>query len=366
MKIEGGSGKVNSILNNIFVNLAKGGDEMRLTAGVGALLLGLAFLLPVLLIHDAPLYADEDTKSQVDVLPATPQVAETTTTLDRGTTVRVLMKDGTVTPMTLDQYLWGVVAGEMPASFEPEALKAQAATARTYTLNKKLNGSNHDNADICTDSSCCQAYISPEDAAAKWGAQAEAYSKKITEAVSQTDGQVITYNGQLIKAFFFSSAAGSTADAVEVWGTEVPYLASVKSPEGAEVPNYYSTVTLSTEVFRTSFSTKYPQAVFGDNPSGWFQQPVTTASGLVESVTVAGVTVSGNDMRELFGLRSASFSVATDGETVTFSVTGYGHGVGMSQYGANAMAKQGKTWQEIIKWYYTGVEIGSMETFVKQ
>ncbi|MBP1736673.1 MAG: stage sporulation protein [Oscillospiraceae bacterium] len=338
---------------------------MRWTAGMGLLLLGISFLLPVLLIHDEPLYSGgEELQSQVEVLPATPQAAEQTTTLDSEATIQVLMKDGTVSAIPLDQYLWGVVAAEMPASFEEEALKAQAATARTYTLNKKVNGSNHDNADVCTDSSCCQAYISKEDAAANWGDQAEANTEKIAAAVAATDGQVVTYNGQLINALFFSSAAGSTADAVAVWGTEVPYLSSVESPEGAEVPNYHSTVSLTAAEFQTDFQASYSQAVFGDNPSDWIQNTVTTASGLVESVTVGGVTVSGNEMRSLYGLRSATFTIAADSASVTFSVTGYGHGVGMSQYGANTLAEEGKTWEEILKWYYTGVEIGSMETFL--
>ena len=146
--------------------------------------------------------------------------------------------------LTLSDYLWRVVAAEMPASFEPEALRAQAVCARTYSLWKQAAGIHGaDGADICTDSACCQAYRSPEDAAQRWGEAEADWSAKIAAAVADTDGQVLTYEGALIQAVFFSSADGSTADAAEVWGRSLPYLVPVDSPEGDEVPNYHSTVT---------------------------------------------------------------------------------------------------------------------------
>lgn len=280
---------------------------------------------------------------------------------DEEVTVRVELSDGTVRPMSMSDYLQGVVAAEMPASFEPEALKAQAVTARTYTRYKMtVSSSAHPDADVCTDPACCQAYLAPETAAANWGGNAADYKAKIAAAVSGTDGQVILYNGAPIQAVFFSSSNGRTENAVEVWGASVPYLTGVTSPEGDEVPNYHSTATVPVSDFITAIHGKYPQADLTGDPSGWFTNTVPTSAGGVETVDVGGVTVPGTVLRSLFSLRSVNFTVAADAQAVTFSVTGYGHGVGMSQYGANAMAKEGHTWQEIIKWYYTGVDIGTL------
>ena len=258
-------------------------------------------------------------------------------------------------------YLWGVVAAEMPASFELEALKAQACAARTYTVVRQNSGSDkHPGADICEDSTCCQAYIQRDAAEARWGLNAGEYSDKIQRAVEGTDGLGILYQGEPIQALFFSSAAGRTVDAVEVWGNSVDYLKSVDSPEGEEVPNYHSQVVLTAEEVRTAALAQYPGADLSGDPSGWFSQPVENSAGGVASVDLGGVTLTGSEVRTLFGLRSASFSVSWDGEAFTFDVTGYGHGVGMSQYGANAMAREGSDFEEILTWYYTGTEVGEL------
>ena len=279
---------------------------------------------------------------------------------DGGRSLRLLGRDGQVSELTMADYLWGVVAAEMPASFEPEALRAQAVCARTYSLWKLGSQSHKDGgADICADSSCCQAYISPEDAAQKWGANAEAYSQKIAGAVADTDAQILTYNGAPIQAVFFSSAAGSTAgeDAAAVWGKALPYLVSVESPEGEEVPNYRSTVTLTADQVKKTVSEAGLGADLSGEPSAWFQNLTRTASGRVASVELGGISLSGGACRSLFALRSACFDVSEQDGAFTFSVTGYGHGVGMSQYGANAMAQEGAGWRDILTHYYTGAEI---------
>ena len=279
---------------------------------------------------------------------------------DSNDTVRVLLADGTVEEQTMADYLWRVTAAEMPASFEPQALAAQAVCARTYTRWKASHGGGHEGADVCTDSSCCQAYITPEQAAENWGTLAEEYSAKIAAAVATTDGMVATYEGAPIQAVFFSSAAGRTVGAVEAWGNSVDYLVGVESPEGEEVPNYHSQVVLTAEEVRTAALAQYPGADLSGDPSGWFSQPVENSAGGVASVDLGGVTLTGSEVRTLFGLRSASFSVSWDGEAFTFDVTGYGHGVGMSQYGANAMAREGSDFEEILTWYYTGTEVGEL------
>ena len=335
-------------------------QAMRTVVATALILLLVVFLGPMLFLGGPPEDPEEDS------LPtATLPIDRTAITpgSDASRLVRVRMEDGTAATLTLADYLWRVVAAEMPASFEREALRAQAVTARTYTLYQMGIGTNpnHPEADMCTDIACCQAYLDPDQAAANWGDGASAYAAKITDAVSSTDGQAIFYEGELIDAVFFSSAAGRTLDSVEVWGGSVPYLTGVESPEGEEVPNYHTTVTVPLEEFRTAFLAQYPQADLSGDPSGWFQNLQPTSSGGVDTVDVGGVSVKGTALRSLFGLRSANFTITTGADGVTFSVTGYGHGVGMSQYGANAMAKEGATWQEILEHYYTGVTIGPLE-----
>jgi len=332
----------------------------------GAALLLVLFLLPILLV-DGPETAAEDMPPKD--LPAFPSPAQITFLPDEPTepgedeltTLRVAMEDGSVVEMTMADYLWSVVAAEMPAAFEPEALKAQAITARTYAVWKMAAGdADHPDADVCTDITCCQAYITPEQAAANWENTAAVYRQKIASAVRSTNGQVITYEGEPIQAVFFSSAAGRTEDAVAVWGTEVPYLVGVDSPEGEGVPNYQTEVTLTAAEVKKLVLARYPGADLSGPAKNWFKNRTLTASGRVDTVDVGGITMKGTEVRALFGLRSACFTVETESEknTVTFHVTGYGHGVGMSQYGANALAKEGKTCEEILKWYYTGVKIG--------
>ncbi|NCB62444.1 MAG: stage II sporulation protein D [Clostridia bacterium] len=333
---------------------------MRSVVATALVLVLLLFLGPMLFLHADPLATPaEESPVPSGTLPATPTAAPLALKSDKETLVKVKLGDGTVSTLTMADYLWRVVAAEMPASFEPEALKAQAATARTYTL-WKMRGevANHPDADVCTDITCCQAYITPESAAANWGDSAVKYTQKITDAVQGTDAQAILYGGAPIDAVFFSSAAGRTEDAVAVWGNAIPYLTSVESPEGEEVPNYRTAATIPAEEFKTKFLEKYPDADLSGEPSKWFGAVTPTASGGVDTIVVGGVTVKGTAMRTLFSLRSASFSVKADAQNVAFSVTGYGHGVGMSQYGANALAKEGKTYSEILKWYYTGVTIG--------
>ena len=328
------------------------------------LALGAALLLlPLAALGDAPGAPAPQPTPDLLTLPASPtpapQPVPSPGERDAGRTLRLLGRDGQVTELAMGDYLWGVVAAEMPAAFEPEALRAQAVCARTYSL-WKLAAKSHeaDGADICADSSCCQAYLSREDAAQRWGeGTAGTYTAKIAAAVADTDGQVLTYEGAPIQAVFFSSAAGATEDAAAVWGKSLPYLVSVDSPEGDEVPNYRSTVTLTAEQVKKAAGEAGLGCDLSGEPSGWFQNLTRTASGRVASVELGGAELSGGAVRSLFALRSACFDVSEQDGLFTFSVTGYGHGVGMSQYGANAMAKEGLGWREILAHYYTGAEI---------
>ena len=319
---------------------------MRVGLGLAALL----FLLPVFTVTVVRgQRASEQPEEPIHLLPPGE--------IDSARTLRVLDGD-TVTEMSFSDYLQGVLRAEMPASFQEDALRAQAVAARTYTYYKMQNGGNHgDTADICTDHTCCQAFLAKEKAADNWGKNAERYEAKIENAVSATDGQVMLYGGTPILAVFHSSSAGETWNSGQVWAQDLPYLQSVSSPEGEGVPNYYSTVELTEAEFREKFLAARPEADLSGPASEWIRDPVTDGVH-VERITIGGVPVSGPSVRSIFGLRSASFTVETGDGKITFYVTGYGHGVGMSQYGANAMAESGSSWQEILAHYYTGVTLG--------
>ena len=331
---------------------------MKQVVATALVLLLTLFLLPLLLLGEEPLAGPSQPPAATGTLPIDRTVVTPGQTADGRVQVRVALEDGEVLTLPLDKYLWRVVAAEMPASFEPEALKAQTVAARTYTLSKmERTVEAHPDADVCTDITCCQAYIDPADAAANWGENAQTYTDKIAAAVADTDGLAALFRGQPIQAVFFSSAPGRTVDAVEVWGNQVDYLQSVESPEGEEVPNYHSQAVFSADQVREAVLAVYPGADLSGDPSVWFGAPAVNEGGTVSSILVGGVTLTGGQVRTLFGLRSACFTVAWDGTNFTFSVTGYGHGVGMSQYGANAMAKAGSSFEEILTWYYTGTQV---------
>ena len=325
---------------------------MKRNIVLGWLLLLFAFLLPVLLLRGEAL--GDDGEEWAELLPMH-QVGPTGDR-DSRRQVALLREDGTVEQMSLGEYLWGVVAAEMPASFEVEALKAQTVAARTYWACLVGTGK-HEGADVCGESVCCQAYVGRQEACDNWGDKAADYAARISMAVEQTDGLGVTYEGKPIQALFFSSAPGSTVDAQAVWGRAVPYLVSVDSPEGEEVPNYHSQLTMTTGEFRTLVREQVPEADLSGPVSGWLSDFVWEPSGTVRQVNVGGITLTGGQARKLLGLRSACFGVSVSGEEMTFHVTGYGHGVGMSQYGANAMARQGKNFQDILTWYYTGAQV---------
>ena len=338
------------------------GSGVRPVITVSLLLAAVLFFLPAFLAGNQSVYQREETQATQDTATLPIDRAITTAAArDKGRPVRLKTDDGQVVELTMDEYLFGVVAAEMPASFEEEALKAQACAARTYTVTRQNRPSDkHPDADICGDSTCCQAYIQPEDAQARWGLNAQEYSEKIERAVAETDGLGILYNGEPIQALFFSSAAGKTVDAVEVWGNSVDYLKSVDSPEGDEVPNYHTQAVFSSDEVKSLTLASYPGADLSGDPSGWFGQPSRNEGGGVISIPLGGVTLTGSQVRSLFSLRSATFTVSYSQGNFTFDVTGYGHGVGMSQYGANAMAKEGSSFEDILTWYYTGAQVGEL------
>lgn len=277
--------------------------------------------------------------------------------LDSELSFTVLTADGVET-VTMSDWLPGVVAGEMPALFEEEALKAQAVAARTYIMySMGREKPAHPEADVCDDPACCKAHSTDEELREKWGESYEENMARVLEAVRSTDGEYMSYGGEVIQAVFHSSSAGRTEDSAAIWQAE-PYLVSVESPETAEdVPNYVTSVTASPEDFRAAVLAVHPEAEFGEDPAFWLGAAVRDASGRVESVDIGGTQVPGTELRTLFKLRSTAFTLDYTAEGFLFTVTGYGHGVGMSQYGANVMAEDGADYEEILTHYYPGAEL---------
>lgn len=265
---------------------------------------------------------------------------------------------GEVENLKIDEYLYGVVAAEMPANFEKEALKAQAIVARTYTAYKIHNGSKHENADICDDAKCCQAWITKEERFEKWNeTERENNWNKIVSAVDETAGKIITYNGEPINAFFHSNSGGTTETASNVWGGgDYPYLQSVATVGEESYTQYASTITLSKEEIVQKLQVNYPDIVIDWNTENPIQILEYNESGRIRTIKFGNKNISGVEARTIFGLKSAKFTVEIN-ETVTFNVVGYGHGVGLSQTGADSMAKSGANCEQIINHYYTNVKI---------
>ena len=269
---------------------------------------------------------------------------------------------GTLRQTTVAEWLPGVVAAEMPASFEPEALKAQAVAARTFLLeHKNRRPAAHPEADVCDDPACCCAHSSEKVLRENWGGDARKNLRRVRTAVTETDGAVLTCQGEPILAAFHSSSAGRTEDSAALWGAK-PYLVSVSSPEtAADVPNYVTEVRLSPEALREAIRKERPEAAFPEAPEQWLGNAAPDTGGRVAEITIGSETFTGRELRSLLQLRSAAFTAEYADGAFIFTVTGYGHGVGMSQYGANVMARQGSDYTEILAHYYPGTELVTPE-----
>lgn len=261
--------------------------------------------------------------------------------------------EGVQTQMSLHEYLTGVLLGEMPASFSAEALKAQAVAARTFTL-RILETGKHNGA-ICENASCCQAFVSAQHFLDENNGAGQPIIEEMAQAVADTDGLVLEYDGQLIDAVFFSCSGGRTEAAVEVWGGEIPYLQSVLSPGEEDAIPYTDEKQVSREEFCQTLEALNNAADFsGDD---WVGSISYTQGGGIEQIVLGGVAFSGAQIRSAFALRSTMFSVEITDEAVTFHTKGFGHRVGMSQYGADAMAREGSSFAQILAYYYQGTEL---------
>ncbi len=259
-------------------------------------------------------------------------------------------ESNTLENIDLEDYVIGVVAAEMPASFEIEALKAQAIAARTYAV-YKMNNSNQDY-DVVTDVSN-QSYITVEKMKEKWGNDFSKYYAKVKDAVNETRNKILTYNGEVIEAFYFAMSNGYTEDASLVFSEDKEYLQSVASVyDNANLKNFLVTKSISKQEFCQSLK------ITCNNIN--IQNIKRSNSNRVNEITINNQVFKGTEVRKALALRSTDFTINVNNQDIEITTKGYGHGVGMSQYGANGMAKEGKNYEEILTYYYKNVKLSSI------
>ena len=267
-----------------------------------------------------------------------------------------------VETLPLEKYIAGVVASEMPTTFELEALKAQALTARTYIVHHMLKGESAklpSGAQV-DDTVKYQVFKNDAELRAQWGQNYNDNMNKIAQAVLETEGQILTYNGTPITATFFSNGNGYTEAAETLWKNPYPYLKSVASPWDEQAPQFEEKMSISISDFENKLGVKLKNA----EKVGTIVE--RTPGKRVAKVDINGKKFTGMQIRELLNLRSTDFNWVLKGDAVIITTKGYGHGVGMSQWGANGMAKEGKSYEEIVKHYYQGIEIASADTLTQQ
>ena len=269
--------------------------------------------------------------------------------------ITVLNDQGELEPMELEEYITRVVLGEVSSDFHLEALKAQAVAARTYTLYCIEVLQKHSGGAVCTDYHCCQAYREP--AVYLEGGGSDRGLERIRMAVNDTAGQVLHYDQKLICATYFASSGGQTEDASEVWGKRYPYLRSVESP-GEEACGYFSEqVTMTPQELQAALGVELSGA-----PKSWFGMVTDTVGGGVDLMRIGGRLYTGVELRKLLKLRSTVFTITCMDDRIIIDTKGYGHRVGMSQHGANAMAKEGQGYRTILDHYYTGTNLYQLES----
>ncbi len=269
-------------------------------------------------------------------------------TFEKNTLVRIKRTEkDAIETIPLETYLIGVLAGEMPSSYDLEALKAQAVAARTYTL-KKLTTNQNNEYDL-VDTTNDQVYLDPEYLKQTWKENYNQNINKIKQAIKETTGEYITYDGEIIKAFFFSTSSGNTENCKDVFGENLPYLVSVSSTWDQNSPSYEKSETFTKEEFYNKLNLEYQ-----DNLNIEITRNPTNS---INTITINNQTIKGTDFRHKLNLRSTNVEIEEIDNQIKITSKGYGHGVGMSQYGALELAKIGYTYQEILKYYYQGTEL---------
>lgn len=260
------------------------------------------------------------------------------------------------------EFICGTVAVEMPISFEPEALKAQAVAALTYysrlrELQRAQPSAGLKGADFTLNQSGADIYLSKSQLQSRWGDSFGEYYSKLTNAVNSVKGQVLEENGELIVAAYHAISGGTTEKSVDVFGGDKSYLTAVPSPGDLLAPNYQTTAEFTADEFKAAAQAKWSNIELNGEPQTWVGQPDCTPSGMVKTIQIGSVSATGQEIRAAFSLRSADFDLLYTQDKFVFTVRGYGHGVGMSQYGAQYMAQQGSDYAQILSWFYPGTQL---------
>ena len=328
------------------------------------ILIFICFSIPIIFTSEFSKRTFSEEISENNKVENKDKVSESSYDYKKYKTIKLLHNDSEkIEEVALDEYLYGVVSAEMPASFEKEALKAQAVVARTYTIYKIVNNDGkHKDADICDDSTCCQAWISKEDRLSKWKEEERNSNwSKIVEAVNDTQGKIITYEGKPINAFFHSNSGGTTEAPINVWGgSGYPYLQSVSTSGEDAYSQYNSEAEFTKKEFEEKIKKEHSDFKIDYKKEECIKVEEYTEGNRVKTVKIGNLELSGVEVRNIFGLKSANFEISIKDDKIRFQVIGYGHGVGMSQTGADSLAKEGKNYEDIIHHFYTGVKIENM------
>jgi stage II sporulation protein D len=266
-------------------------------------------------------------------------------------------------------YVVGAVCAEMPITFNVESLKAQAVVSYTYAvrlreLQKLSPNDDLHGADFSNDTNKYQGYYTEEQLKGLYGSNYDEYYAKVSSAVDEVLGQVLVYSDELIVPVFHSISCGKTENAKDVWGYDVPYLVSVDSLQDVQSAQFEETKTFTPTELKARIIASYPNVTFDDDIQTWVSIQATTDVGTVTSILVGDTTLTGQQFRDVLSLRSSAFEISYNGDTFSITTKGYGHDVGMSQYGANYLAENGKTYDEILKTYYSGVEIVDVDSVI--
>lgn len=331
--------------------------------GYGWLTLAVAALLLLLPLPAFSLPPAADTPTLTPPAHTSATTTTTTPSPPQDEAVFRILCDEEVVTLTEEDFLIRTLAMEMSPSVHEEALKAQAVASFTYYARRRqaqadkadpaLNG-----ADFAAPNDRFPAEYTEEKLRQRWGEHYEEYYAKMSAAVKAVRGVAITHDGKYIDACYHAISNGSTESAETVWGADIPYLQAVASPGDRLSQGYASEVILSADEVRSILTAELPNATLSDDPAAWFGTPTFSQGGTVAEQPVGDTTLAGTRLRQLFGLRSAAFDVVYRDGSFTFSVRGYGHGVGMSQHGADYLARQGYTYKEILAYYYTDVTVG--------
>lgn len=319
------------------------------------IVIGICFLIPIF-------FTIKFTVEQMTAEPEIPELSVEKYSYSDFATIKLLhTKTNEIEEIPLDEYIVQVIAAEMPVDYELEALKAQSVSARTYTLYKIISGTMHENADICDSAGCCQAWISKEDRMNRWEDKKQEKWNKLVEAVNATVGEVITHEGKVINAFFHANSGGKTDNVSNVWGgKDLPYLEPVETSGEENYPQYASEVVLSKDELLAKMKEKYEDVNINFDEENWIQIKEYTPGGRVKALKIGNKEIKGTEARVIFGLKSANFEVKIE-DNIKFIVKGYGHGVGLSQTGADALAKQGAKYDEILTHFYTNTQVLFLE-----